>query len=250
MKYIALIPARLGSSRLPNKMMALLGEKPVIVCTAEAVQQTGLFADVFVVCDSTIIADSVTKAGIKAIISKKDHASGTDRIAEAAAALDADIFVNVQGDEPFMQKELLLKMIHTFEADQNNEIDIVSPMRIITDSTDIANPNVVKVVVNHKMNALYFSRSPIPYLRGADEKATYYRHIGVYAFRKKILLHFATLSETPLEKAEKLENLRMLEHGMNIRMIVSDYSGIGIDTAEDLDRARLIIESENKPLNA
>ena len=239
MKYVALIPARLGSSRLPNKMMALLGGKPVIVQTALAVKATGLFDDVIVVCDSAIIADAVQAWGIKAIRSTKEHASGTDRIAEAAASIDADVFINVQGDEPFMQKELLQKIIDVFEKDVTAEVDIASPMRVITEEADRTNPNVVKVVVDAKMNALYFSRAAIPYLRDADVKPTYYRHIGVYAFRKATLLRFATLAETPLEQAEKLENLRMLEHGMRVRMVVTDYTGIGIDTADDLEKARL-----------
>jgi 3-deoxy-D-manno-octulosonate cytidylyltransferase len=242
MKFVALIPARLGSSRLPNKMMALLNDQPVIVHTALAVKATNLFDDVIVVCDSNIIADVVEAAGIKTMLSKKDHASGTDRIAEAAAEIDADVFINVQGDEPFMQKHLLQKIIDVFEQDLNSEVDIASPMRVITDAADATNPNVVKVVVDHNYNALYFSRSPIPYLRDADVTPTYYRHIGVYAFRKQTLLRFATLSETPLEKAEKLENLRMLEHGMRVRMVVTNYSGIGIDTQEDLDKARISIQ--------
>lgn len=239
MKYVALIPARLGSSRLPNKMMALLGGKPVIVQTALAVKATALFDDVIVVCDSDVIADAVQAWGIKAIRSTKEHASGTDRIAEAAASIDADVFINVQGDEPFMQKELLQKIIDVFENDAAAEVDIASPMRVITEEADRTNPNVVKVVVDAKMNALYFSRAAIPYLRDADVKPTYYRHIGVYAFRKATLLRFATLAETPLEQAEKLENLRMLEHGMRVRMVVTDYTGIGIDTADDLEKARL-----------
>jgi 3-deoxy-manno-octulosonate cytidylyltransferase (CMP-KDO synthetase) len=239
MKYVALIPARLGSSRLANKMMAMLGDKPVIVQTALAVKATGLFDDVIVVCDSTVIAEAVEAAGIKTILSKKEHASGTDRIAEAAAAIDADVFINVQGDEPFMQKELLQKIIEVFEQDLNAQIDIASPMRVITDERDVANPNVVKVVVDKNSNALYFSRSLIPYLRDADITPTYYRHIGVYAFRKQTLLRFSTLAETPLEKAEKLENLRMLEYGMRIRMVVTDYTGIGIDTLDDLENARM-----------
>jgi 3-deoxy-manno-octulosonate cytidylyltransferase (CMP-KDO synthetase) len=242
MKFVALIPARLGSSRLPNKMMALLNHQPVIVHTALAVKATELFDDVIVVCDSPIIADVVEAAGIKTMLSKKEHASGTDRIAEAAAEIDADVFINVQGDEPFMQRELLQKMIDVFEQDLNGEIDIASPMRVITDTADVTNPNVVKVVVDKDMNALYFSRSPIPYLRDADVTPTYYRHIGVYAFRKQTLLRFASLNETPLEKAEKLENLRMLEHGMRVRMVVTNYKGIGIDTQEDLDKARIAIQ--------
>jgi 3-deoxy-manno-octulosonate cytidylyltransferase (CMP-KDO synthetase) len=138
-----------------------------------------------------------------------------------------------------MQKELLQKIIDVFEKDAAAEVDIASPMRVITEEADRTNPNVVKVVVDAKMNALYFSRAAIPYLRDADVKPTYYRHIGVYAFRKATLLRFATLAETPLEQAEKLENLRMLEHGMRVRMVVTDYTGIGIDTADDLEKARL-----------
>jgi 3-deoxy-manno-octulosonate cytidylyltransferase (CMP-KDO synthetase) len=241
LKYVALIPARLGSSRLANKMMALLGNDPVIVHTAKAVQATGLFDEVIVVCDSIVIADVVNAAGIKTFLSQKEHVSGTDRIAEAAAAIDADVFVNVQGDEPFMQKELLQKIVAVFYHDALGEVEIASPMRVITDEDDITNPNVVKVVVDNKMNALYFSRSPIPYLRDADVTPTYYRHIGVYAFRKHTLLRFATLAETPLEKTEKLENLRMLEHGMKVRMVVTDYTGIGIDTEDDLEKARKLL---------
>ena len=221
--------------------MALLGDKPVIVQTALAVKATDLFNDVIVVCDNKIIADAVEAAGIKAMLSTKDHASGTDRIAEAAASIDADVCINVQGDEPFMQKELLQKIIDVFEKDGNREVEIASPMRVITDETDINNPNVVKVVVDAKMNALYFSRAAIPFLRDADVKPVYYRHIGVYAFRKETLLRFATLAETALEKAEKLENLRMLEHGMRVRMVVTDYTGIGIDTADDLAKARSVV---------
>lgn len=242
MKYVALIPARLGSSRLPNKMMALLNDQPVIVHTALAVKATNLFDEVIVVCDSKLIAEVVEGAGIKTMLSQKEHASGTDRIAEAAAEIDADVFINVQGDEPFMQKELLQKIIEVFHKDATAQVEIASPMRVITDEADVTNPNVVKVVVDNNSNALYFSRSPIPYLRDADITPMYYRHIGVYAFRKQTLLRFATLAETPLEKAEKLENLRMLEHGMRIRMVVTDYTGIGIDTQEDLDKARIAIQ--------
>jgi 3-deoxy-manno-octulosonate cytidylyltransferase (CMP-KDO synthetase) len=241
MKYVALIPARLGSYRLANKMMALLGDKPVIVHTALAVQATQLFDDVIVVCDSTVISDAVNAAGIKTMLSKKEHASGTDRIAEAAATIDAEVFINVQGDEPFMQKELLQSIIDVFEKDATNEVEIVSPMRVITDEAEVMNPNVVKVVTDNKMNALYFSRLPIPYVRDADVQPTFYRHIGVYAFRKQTLLRFATLKETPLEKAEKLENLRMLEHGMKIRMVLTAYTGIGIDTEDDLKKAKTFL---------
>ncbi len=222
--------------------MALLNDQPVIVHTALAVKATNLFDEVIVVCDSKVIAEVVDAAGIKTMLSQKEHASGTDRIAEAAAEIDADVFINVQGDEPFMQKELLQKIIEVFEKDATAQVEIASPMRVITDEADVTNPNVVKVVVDNNNNALYFSRSPIPYLRDADVTPTYYRHIGVYAFRKQTLLRFATLAETPLEKAEKLENLRMLEHGMRIRMVVTDYTGIGIDTQEDLDKARIAIQ--------
>jgi 3-deoxy-D-manno-octulosonate cytidylyltransferase len=206
-----------------------------------AVKATELFEEVIVVCDSTVISDAVEAAGIKTMLSKKDHASGTDRIAEAAADIDADVFINVQGDEPFMQKELLQKIVEVFETDTTGEVAIASPMRLITEEADIHNPNVVKVVVDKNMNALYFSRSPIPYLRDADVTPTYFRHIGVYAFRKQTLLDFASLNETPLEKAEKLENLRMLEHGMRVRMVITDYSGIGIDTEEDLKKAKTFL---------
>ncbi|RZJ26716.1 MAG: 3-deoxy-manno-octulosonate cytidylyltransferase [Flavobacterium sp.] len=241
MKIIAVIPARYASTRFPAKLMQDLGGKTVIRRTYEAALNTKLFDDVFVVTDSDLIFDEITSNGGKAIISIKEHESGSDRIAEAVANIDADIVVNVQGDEPFMQREPLEKLLSVFRDDVENKIDLASLMREITDDNEIDNPNNVKVVVDQSGFALYFSRSVIPFPRDKDAAARYFQHIGVYAFRKQAILDFSKLPATPLETSEKLEQLRYLESGRRIKMVETSHVSIGIDTPEDLDKARLMI---------
>lgn len=230
-----MIPARYAATRFPAKLMKLLGDKPVIVHTYEAAVQSGLFAEVYVITDSDIIYGEITGRGGKCIMSLEEHESGTDRIAEAARHLDVDVIVNVQGDEPFIQKEPLEKLVRLFD---NEKVAVASLMRKMEHVADAGNPNMVKVVTNKNNKALYFSRSVIPFQRDADLIADYFLHIGVYAFRKQALLHFTTLPQAPLEQIEKLEQLRFLYHDIDIYMAETTYKNIAIDTPEDLEKAK------------
>lgn len=241
MKIIAVIPARYASTRFPAKLMQDLGGKTVIVRTYESAVQTGLFDDVFVVTDSDLIYQEIVSNGGKAIMSVKEHESGSDRIAEAVEHMEVDIVVNVQGDEPFINKEPLEKVLEIFKNDTAKEVDLASLMREIKDPKEIENPNNVKVIVDQKGFALYFSRSVIPYPREINVGVRYLQHIGIYAFRKEALLDFYRLPMLSLEASEKLEQLRYLEYGKRIRMVETEHVGIGIDTPEDLEKARKMI---------
>ncbi len=243
MKVIAVIPARYASTRFPAKLMQDLGGKTVILRTYEAAKDTHLFDDVFVVTDSPLIYDEIVNHGGKAIMSIKEHESGSDRIAEAVANLDVDIVVNVQGDEPFINKEPLEKVIEVFQNDADQKVDLASLMREITNEEDINNQNNVKVVVDQNGFALYFSRSVIPYPRETNVGVRYFQHIGIYAFRKQALLDFYSLPMKSLEASEKLEQLRYLEFGKRIKMVETTHVGIGIDTIEDLEKARKLLKS-------
>lgn len=241
MKTIAVIPARYASTRFPAKLMQDLGGKTVILRTYEAAINTQLFSDVFVVTDSDLIYDEIISNGGKAIKSIKEHESGSDRIAEAIANLEVDIVVNVQGDEPFIDTESLSKVIEVFKNDVTNQVDLASLMREITDENEINNPNNVKVITDHEGFALYFSRAVIPHPRDTEVGVRYKQHIGIYAFRKQALIDFSLLPIGQLEAAEKLEQLRYLEYGKRIKMIETTHTGIGIDTREDLEKARKMI---------
>jgi 3-deoxy-manno-octulosonate cytidylyltransferase (CMP-KDO synthetase) len=238
MKKTAMIPARYGATRFPAKLMQLLGDKTVIRHTYDATMATGLFDEVVVVTDSEIIFNEITSHGGKAVMSKKEHESGSDRIAEAAADMDVDIIVNVQGDTPFVKREPLEKLLNQFN---DPTVQVASMMQVLTKQEEIDDPNFVKVAVDKNMNALFFSRSVIPYPRDKQFPTTYYEHIGVYAFRKQALLDFTNWPMTPLEAAEKVECLRYLENGIPMRMIVVDYMGVEIDTPEDLTKAAKLL---------
>lgn len=245
MKKTALIPARYASTRLPGKMLKDIGGKPLVVRTYEAVVATGLFDEVVVVCDDSRIFDAVKSQGGEVVMSQKEHACGTDRIAEAVRFLPpTDIVLNVQGDEPFTEKESLAALLAVFEQDNAQEIKVASLMHLLTDEQDIADPNQVKVVVDKQQNALLFSRSPIPYRRDRSASVHYYKHIGIYAFRRDTLSWFAGLSQSPMEQVEQLENLRLLENGVPIKMVLTEHRPIGIDTENDLEKARLKFESK------
>jgi 3-deoxy-manno-octulosonate cytidylyltransferase (CMP-KDO synthetase) len=241
MKIIAVIPARYASTRFPAKLMQDLGGKTVILRTYESAINTQLFDEVFVVTDSVLIFDEIISHGGKAIMSKMEHESGSDRIAEAIATMDVDVVVNVQGDEPFIDRESLSLVIEIFKNDTANQVDLASLMREIKNNEDIQNPNNVKVVTDLNGFALYFSRSVIPFPRDPNTVGIYYQHIGIYAFRKQALVDFATWPVSALESTEKLEQLRYLEHGKRIKMAVTTHVGIGIDTPEDLERARKLL---------
>lgn len=229
-----MIPARYAATRFPAKLMQVLGDKTVIRHTYDNTLATGLFADVIVVTDSDIIYNEITSHGGKAIMSKKEHESGSDRIAEAAADLDIDIVLNVQGDTPFVKREPLARLLDCFN---DSSVQVASMMQVLTKEEEINDPNFVKVAVDKQMNSLFFSRSVIPYRRDKKAAVTFYEHIGVYAFRKQALLNFTNWEMTPLEAAEKVECLRYLENGIQLRMIVVDYMGVEIDTPEDLEKA-------------
>lgn len=233
-----MIPARYAASRFPAKLMQDLSGKPVILRTYEAAVHTGLFHEVYVVTDSDIIFNTIKNAGGKAIMSIKEHDCGSDRIAEAVTDMDVDIIVNVQGDEPFTDRESLAGVLKVFEEDTQSEIDLASLMVRINDWDEINDPNTVKVIVDNRNFALYFSRSPIPYPRDTTIEDTYYKHKGIYAFRKRALMDFQRLPMKPLEAKEKIEAIRYLEYGKKIKMVETKVSGIEIDTPEDLKKAQ------------
>lgn len=239
MKKIAMIPARYAATRFPAKLMQLLGNKTVILHTYDNTVATKLFDEVMVVTDSEIIFNEITAHGGKAVMSMKEHESGSDRIAEAVTNMDVDIVVNVQGDEPFVQKEPLEKLLNVFD-DEN--VQVASLMQVLKEEKFIADPNYVKVTIDKNNNALFFSRSPIPYHRDKNISPAYYEHIGVYAFRKQALLNFTAWPITPLEAVEKIECLRYLENGVLMKMVVTQYMGIEIDTPEDLERAASLLK--------
>ena len=241
MKICAFIPARYAATRFPAKLMQPLGDKSVIRHTYDNTVATGLFSDVFVVTDSTIIFDEITNNGGKAIMSMRPHESGSDRIAEAVANLDIDVVVNVQGDEPFVKKEPLQKLLEVFKDPAQN-VRVASLMQVLTLQQNIEDPNYVKVAIDKNNNALFFSRSVIPYPRSTESPITYYEHIGVYAFKKEALLAFANWEMTPLEAAEKIECLRYLENSVAIKMVTTNYMGVEIDTLEDLEKAAKLLQ--------
>ncbi len=240
MKVIAVIPARYNSTRFPGKLMEVLGNRTVITTTYQNVVETGLFDEVFVATDSEIIFDEISKNGGKAVITG-EHETGSDRIAEAVRNINCDIVINVQGDEPFLKREPLKQLIDVFFKDEKKEISLASLKIKLKELEEIQNPNNVKVITDNNGFALYFSRSVIPFHRELSYDVKYYKHIGVYAFRKEALIKFSSLEMTPLEISEKLEQLRYLENGMKIKLVETDFVGIGIDTPEDLEKAKLLI---------
>lgn len=239
MKVIAAIPARYQASRFPGKLLADLAGKPVIQHTYEAVHNSGLFDNVYVVTDSDQIENAIRGFGGNVIRSQKQHQCGSDRIAEAVLELEVDVVINVQGDEPFISAASLQNLIDVFQNDKTQSIDLASLM--IPISEDIENPNVVKVITDLSHRALYFSRTAIPYLRTEDTPIIYYKHVGVYAFRKNALVDFYHHPPTPLEEAEKIEAIRYLEMGKTIQMLETDFMGIGIDVPADLERAKQLM---------
>jgi 3-deoxy-manno-octulosonate cytidylyltransferase (CMP-KDO synthetase) len=238
MKKIALIPARYAATRFPGKLMQVLGDKAVIRHTYDNTVATGLFDEVIVVTDSRVIYDELMDHGGRAVMSLRPHESGSDRIAEAVIGMEVDIVVNVQGDEPFVQKTPLERLLGVFS---DATVQVASLMQVIKEEAFIADPNYVKVAVDKNNNALFFSRSAIPYHRDKNLSPVYYEHIGVYAFRKESLLNFTNWPVSPLESIEKIECLRYLENGVPVRMVETSYMGIEIDTPEDLERAAKLI---------
>lgn len=245
LRTIAMIPARYAASRFPGKLMQDLLGKTVIQRTYEAAENTELFDEVYVVTDSELIFSEVRSFGGKVIRSKQEHECGSDRIAEAVEKMNVDIVVNVQGDEPMIDRESLRRLLEVFRGKNADKIDLASLKTPLLRQKDIENPNNVKVITNKENFALYFSRSPIPYWREKELEVLYFKHVGIYAFRKEALMDFYRLPMLPLEAAEKIECIRYLEYGKNIKMVETMVKGLGIDTPEDLEEVRnIFLEAE------
>lgn len=242
MRIVAMIPARLASTRLSEKLIRDLAGTPVIVRTYEAVKQTLLFDEVYVVTDSKKIETIVLAKGAKVLFSSTHHATGSDRLAEVASTIEADLVINVQGDEPFIDKQSLECLIEVFKGDAERKVDLASLMTPILDAEEAKNPNVVKVITDLSGRALYFSRSVIPFNRSGSSANVIFKHKGVYAFRKQALVDFSQLAIGPLEQAESIEAIRFLEHGRVLQMVETPNDSIGIDTLEDLERAEQLIK--------
>jgi len=238
MKKIAVIPARYAASRFPGKLLKPLGGKTVIAHTYLATLHTGLFDEVLIATDSTDIKKEVEHYGGSVFMSEVIHESGTDRIAEAVRNRDVDVIVNVQGDTPFVNAIALKKLLDLF---LDESVQVGSLMEIINNNISLNDPNVVKVCVDNQMNSLFFSRSIIPYPRNMEDRILHYKHIGVYAFKKEALLRFTKWPVTPLENAEKIECLRFLENGIQLKMALTESMGIDINSPEDLQRAQAFL---------
>ena len=243
MTVSALIPARLNSTRLEKKLIKNLDGIPIIVRTYQNICSTKLFDEVVVVTDSDEIINVLKEFDIKFLKSKEDHNTGTDRIAEFSNKFKSDIIINVQGDEPFVLKEDLSKIINTFKNDIENTINVVSLMTKLISAEEINNPNNVKVVVDKNNNSLMFSRSIIPYKR-VKNNVNYFKHIGIYAFRNSFLNKFKKFKQTNLELTEMIEALRIIEHGYNIHMIEIDHEQISIDTIDDFNKAKSMLNKK------
>jgi 3-deoxy-D-manno-octulosonate cytidylyltransferase len=233
-KKFAFIPARYAATRFPGKLMQKIGEQTIISMVYNNAKEMKLFDDVIVVTDSEVIEAELKRIRGKCIISTREHQSGSDRIAEACASVDVDIVVNIQGDEPFIRKQPLQDLVNSFD---DPKVVVASLMQKFPENESYENSNIVKVVCNKQKDALYFSRSVIPYKRNKDVQETMYRHIGVYAYRKETLLDFTKWPMGMLEKIEMLEQLRYLENGVSIRMVETNEASVGIDTPEDLKKA-------------
>ena len=243
MNITAVIPARLDSSRLPNKLLMDICGKSLIIRTYESALKSNLFNDVIVVTNSKLIKEELNKNNVNYIFKNKEYETGTDRIADVSDEINSEIIINIQGDEPFINSKTLQLIIDKFLEDNEKSINVVSVMSRFKSNYDVENPNNVKVITDENQNAIYFSRSIIPFKRN-DSSINYFKHVGVYAFRKSFLTKFSSLKIGDLETAEKIEALRMVENGIAIKMIESDEKFIGIDTLEDLEMARKMINEK------
>jgi 3-deoxy-manno-octulosonate cytidylyltransferase (CMP-KDO synthetase) len=248
MKFLAIIPARYASTRFPAKPLALLGGKPMIQHVYERV--SCVLDDVVVATDNQRIYDVVVRFGGRAVMTSPDHRTGTDRCLEAYQnfGIEADVVINVQGDEPFIAEEQILALMQCFENPQTDIATLIKPFPTTTTYETLSNPNTPKVIVNPQGQALYFSRSVIPYLRGKEKDDwtslhTYYKHIGIYAYRIEALRKVTQLQQTSLELAESLEQLRWLENGLTIQTAITNIETIGIDTPEDLQKAEKYLQN-------
>ena len=245
MRTVAAIPARLNSSRLPKKLLRDICGKTLITRTYEATVNSNLFDDVLVITNSSEIIAELESSKVKYIFDDANYQTGTDRIAGVASKIEADIIINVQGDEPFINSNTIESILNTFKHDKENNIKIVSVMTPIKDDQELKNPNNVKVFTDVSNNAIYFSRHPIPFKIDLNISKAH-KHVGIYAFRKKSLIEFAKLNVGELESSEKIEALRLIENDIKIKMINSNDTFIGIDTEEDIQKAiKIFCEKDN-----
>ena len=245
MKSVAIIPARYGSTRFPGKVLAELEGKPIIKWVYEKASAS-IADEVYVATDNEKVFSAVEAFGGKAVMTSPSHPSGTDRIREAATKVcpDAEIIVNVQGDEPLLPTSVIDKLISHMKSDGSIEMATVA---VPSARSEIAgNPNIVKAVVDSRSFALYFSRASIPFLREGGADMPLYRHWGIYAYRRFTLDRFVSLPESALEKCEKLEQLRALENGIRIYVVIADCESIGVDTPEDLETVKKFLKSRGK----
>ena len=248
MKFVGIIPARYASTRFPGKPLAMLGGKPVIQRVYEQVKDC--FDNLYVATDDDRIKDAVLAFGGNVVMTSESCNNGTERCLDAykRLALDCDVIVNIQGDEPFIQHKQVEALISCFDSDATDIATLVKPFEAADGLERLECPNSPKVVIDEKGYAVYFSRSVIPYLRGVEkdkwlESHTFYKHLGIYAYRANLLETLTTLPQSPMEKAESLEQLRWLENGYKIKVGVTDIETIGIDTPEDLERAKAFATS-------
>lgn len=237
-KILAVVPARYASTRFPGKVIAPLAGKPLVYHAYAQARKAALVSRVVVATDDARVVEALAPLGVELVMTRDDHPSGTDRIAEVAAQSEADIIVNVQGDEPLIDPNAIDAAIRPLIDD--HEVPMSTARRRLTDPARIADPNVVKVVCGLDGRALYFSRHPIPFIRGAGDEVAeagmHWQHIGLYVYRRAFLLTYAGWAPTPLERSERLEQLRALEHGVPIAVVDTEYESIGVDTPEDLAR--------------
>jgi 3-deoxy-manno-octulosonate cytidylyltransferase (CMP-KDO synthetase) len=245
MNAIGIIPARYASTRFPGKCLISIADKPLVQWVVERAKRAKSLSEVIVATDDERIAKAVT--GARVVMTSPNHPSGTDRLAEVAAKIECDVVVNIQGDEPLIAVEMIDRMVEVLGSGfkvQGSPV-MVTWAQLISNATDIENPNIVKVVFDKHGDALYFSRWPIPYVREKSDRAEFYRHFGIYAYRRDFLLRYVKLPQTPLEKAEKLEQLRALENGFKIRVLLTDHESIGVDTPEDVARVEALLKKGN-----
>jgi 3-deoxy-manno-octulosonate cytidylyltransferase (CMP-KDO synthetase) len=242
-KVLAVIPARFTSSRFPGKPFAAIAGKPMIQHVVERVRRARSVSKTLVATDAPDIRDAVLGFGGEAVLTRRDHLTGTDRVAEVAAHHAAEIYVNVQGDEPLIDPETIDGLVAALAEDSG--VQIASSTAAIVQPKDIMDPNITKVVRDFDGNALYFSRAPVPWVRDRNESvaARHWKHIGLYAFRREALLDFPTLPPGELERLEQLEQLRWLENGYRIRMVETDYDAISVDVPADIDRVEKLLAS-------
>lgn len=244
-KILAVIPARYASTRFPGKIIAPLAGKPLVVHTYERALRAKLVSEALIATDDAKVVEAVTPFGARVVLTRADHACGTDRIAEVAQKSDAPIIVNVQGDEPLIDPKTIDAAIQPLF--EHPDVVMSTARRLITEPSRIEDPNVVKVVCDRQGLAMYFSRLPIPYIRDAADRVAappcHWQHLGLYVFRRDFLLRYAQMPQTPLEKLEKLEQMRVLENGYKIAVVDTEYEAIGVDMPTDLERVRTIMAS-------